>query len=92
MTITIDERTKRPTCNLAKMVDNKQLQQSGNKMNWLYIATMDDLIRAFMQIVNYRAWLKGGSTRKDTNSTSIKLKVVANSGDPKPLAKAMDPI
>jgi hypothetical protein len=48
-----------PTCNLADTVHNKCLQQFGNKMTCLYEAIVDDMIRVFMQIGNYRTWLKG---------------------------------
>ena len=57
--MTIEERAEMPTCNLVEIVHNKWLQQSGNKMTCLYEATVDDMIHAFMQIANYRAWLKG---------------------------------
>ena len=35
-------------CNFVEMVDNKWLQQSGNKMTCLYKATIDDIIHAFV--------------------------------------------
>ena len=54
--IKIEERAKMPTCNLAEIVHNKWLQRSGNKLTCLYTATVDDMIRAFMQIANYRTW------------------------------------
>jgi hypothetical protein len=85
----IDERVEMPTCNLAETMHNKWLQQSGNKMTCLYQATVDDLICAFMQIANYRSWLRGGSTGKGLDSASLKLKAVARCGDPKLLADAM---
>ena len=85
----MDERAEMPTCNLAKTMHNKWLQQSGNKMICLYEATMDDLIRAFIQIVNYRSWLRGGPTGKGLDSASLKLKVAARCGDLKLLADAM---
>ena len=85
----MDERAEMPTCNLAETVHNKWLQQSGNKMTCLYEATVDDLIRAFMQIANYRSWLRGGSTGKGPDFASLKLKVAARCGDPKLLADAM---
>ena len=50
---------KMPSCNLAKTVHNKWLQQSGNCGNDLYIATVDDLVRAFMQMVRYYEFFKG---------------------------------
>ena len=55
----IDKCAEIPTCNLVKMVYNKCLQQSNNKMTCIYEAIVNDLIRAFMQIANYRSWLKG---------------------------------
>ena len=58
-------------------------------MTCLYEVTMDGLIRAFMQIANYRSWLRGGYAGKGPESVSLKLKVVAMCGDPKLLAEAM---
>ena len=58
-------------------------------MTCLYEATVDDMIRAFMQIANYRSWLKGGSSGKGPYQTSLKLKAAAHTGDPKLLAEAM---
>ena len=37
-----------PSCNLAETVHNKWLQQSGNRENDLYVATVDDFVKAFM--------------------------------------------
>ena len=87
--MTIDERAEMPTCNLVEIVHNKWLQQSGNKMTCMYEATVDDMIRAFMQIANYRAWLKGGSHDKGHDLASAKLKAAAKCGDPKHLVDAM---
>ena len=78
-----------PTCNLAGTVYNKWLQQSGNKMICLYEATVDDMIRVFMQIGNYRTWLKGELDGKGLDYASLKLKATARCGDPKILADAM---
>jgi hypothetical protein len=72
-----------PTCNLAETIHNKWLQQSGNKMTCLYEATMNAMIRAFMQITNYRTWLKGGSDGKCHDSASLKIKAAARCGDSK---------
>jgi hypothetical protein len=64
-----------PTYNLAETVHNKWLQQFGNKMTCMYEVTVDDLICAFMQIANYKLWLRGGSTGKGHDFASLKLKV-----------------
>ena len=66
-----------PTCNLAEIVHNKWLQQFGNKMTYLYEATMDDMICAFMQTTHYRAWLERKSDGKGLDLKSLKLKAVA---------------
>ena len=58
-------------------------------MTCLYEATVDDLIRAFMQIANYKSWSKGGYTGKGLDFASLKLKVAARGRDPKLLADAM---
>ena len=47
------ELAEMPSCNLAETVHNKWLQQSSNCGNDLYVATMDDLVREFMQMVRY---------------------------------------
>ena len=54
------------SCNLAEIVHNKWLQQSDNRGNDLYIATVDDLVRAFMQMVRYYQFLKGEPAVKVT--------------------------
>lgn len=78
-----------PLCNLAETVHNKWLQQSGNKMTCLYKAIVDDTIRTFMQITNYCTWLKGGSTRKELDEASLKVKATTHIGDPKLIAEAI---
>ena len=55
----------------------------------LYEATLDEFIRAFMQITNYGLWLRGGFTGNGLDIASLKLKVVAQCGDPKHLADVM---
>jgi hypothetical protein len=37
-----------PNCNLAESIHNKWLQASDNKGGDLYVATVDDYIRAFL--------------------------------------------
>jgi len=78
-----------PSCNLAETVHNRWLQQSGNMMTCLYAATVDDLIRAFMQITSYRAWLKGGTSGKGPDKGTLRLRSAQRSGDPKLIAEAV---
>jgi hypothetical protein len=48
-----------PSCNLAETVHNKWLQQSGTRGNDLYVATVDDFVKALMQVSRYYQFLKG---------------------------------
>jgi hypothetical protein len=48
-----------PSCNLSKTVHNKWLQQSGNRRNDLYVATIDDFVRALIQVSRYYQYFKG---------------------------------
>jgi hypothetical protein len=59
--MTVEEFAEMPNCNLAESIHNKWLQASGNKGGDLYVATVDDYIRAFLQIVAYHQFLKGGA-------------------------------
>ena len=43
-------------------------------MTCVYEATVDDLIRAFMQTTNYRTYLKGGRSGKGPDKAELKLR------------------
>ena len=87
--MTMDEHAELPKCNLAETMHNEWLQQSENKMICMYEATVDDLIRAFIQIANYKSWLRRGSTSKGPDFASLKMKVDARCGYSKLLANVM---
>ena len=57
--LSVGELAEMPSCNLAETIHNKWLQQSGNRGNNLYIATVDDFVRAFMQVAVYYQYLNG---------------------------------
>ena len=78
-----------PSCNLAKTVHNRWLQQSGNQMTCLYEATVDDLIRAFMQTTNYRMYLKSGRTGKGPDKVELRLRAPQKSEDFEMIAKVL---
>jgi hypothetical protein len=59
--MTAEEFAQMPNCNLAESIHNKWLQASGNKGGDLYVATVDDYIRAFLQVMAYHQFLKGGA-------------------------------
>jgi hypothetical protein len=62
------------SCNLAESVHNKWLQASGNKGGDLYVATVDDFIRAFLEVVAYYQFLKGGIGGDGPSKEELKLR------------------
>ena len=56
---TEEELAEMPSCNLTESIHNKWLQASGNNGDDLYVATVDDFVRGFLQVVNYYQFLKG---------------------------------
>jgi hypothetical protein len=57
--LTESELAEMPFGNLAETVHNKWLQQSDNRGNDLYVSTVDDFVRAFIQVYMYYQYLKG---------------------------------
>jgi hypothetical protein len=55
------------------MVHNKWLQQSCNRGIDLYIATVDDFVRALMQVVRYYQYLKGERASTDLGKEKLLL-------------------
>ena len=85
-----------PSCNLVESIHNKWLQQSGNRGNDLYVATVDDLVRAFMQMVRYYEFLKGNHAGTGPGKDELLLRVAQrcahHPGNPKALADAISNI
>jgi len=79
-----------PSCNLSKTVHNKWLQMSKNRGNNLFDAICDDNIRAWMQMTNYRVFLKGHTYGSGLSKEELKLRVARRSGDPKKIAEALN--
>jgi len=75
-----------PSCNLSETVHNKWLQMFGNRGNNLFDATCDDSIRAWMQMTNFRAYLRGHTCGSGPSKDELKLRAARRSGDPKKLA------
>ncbi len=88
-----DELAEMPSCNLAESVHNKWLQASGNNGGDLYVATVDDYIRAFLQVVNYYQYLKGDVGGTGPSKQELKLRMAERraqkTGDPKVLKDPM---
>jgi len=77
--LTEAELAEMPSCNLAETVHNKWLQQFGNRGNDLYIATVDDFVRAFMQMVRYYQYLKGNKAGTGPRKEELMLRVAQRS-------------
>ena len=82
-----------PSCNLAETVHNKWLQQSGKRGNDLYVATVDDFVRAFLQVVAYYQYLNGERPGTGPGKDELLLRVAQRtaekSGNPKALHAAL---
>src|SRR5450631_3806638 len=87
--MTAEEFAQMPNCNLAESIHNKWLQASGNKGGDLYVATMDDYIRAFLQVVAYHQFLKGGVGGDGPSKEKLKLRCAQRTGDPAVLQKVL---
>jgi hypothetical protein len=82
-----------PSCNLAESMHHKWNQQSGNRGSDLYIATVDDFIRALMQVVQYYQYLKGNRAGTGPGKEELQLRAAQRTtertGDLKVLNVAM---
>lgn len=82
-----------PSCNLAETVHNKWKQQSGKRGDDLYVATVDDYVRAFLQVVAYYQYLKGSAGGSGPDKEELKLRIAQrkarHTGDPSVLKKPM---
>jgi hypothetical protein len=82
-----------PLCNLAESMHHKWNQQSGNRGSDLYIATVDDFIRALMQVVRYYQYLKGDRASTSPGKEELQLCaaqcIAERTRDPKVLNAAM---
>jgi hypothetical protein len=91
--LTESELAQMPSCNLAESMHHKWNQQSSNRGNDLYIATVDDFIRAFMQVVRYYQYLKGDQAGTGPGKEELQLRAAQRTaertGDPKVLNVAM---
>jgi hypothetical protein len=62
-----------PSCNLAESKHQKWNQQSGNRGSDLYIAIVNDFIRALIQVVWYYQYLKGDRTGTGPGKEELQL-------------------
>ena len=88
--LTDEERAEMPSCNLSETVHNRWLQQSGNRRNDLYDATVDDFVRAFMQCTNYYQFLKGGRSGTGPLKQELRLRQAQRSSRLDKVVDAME--
>lgn len=68
--------------NFFEIVHNKWLQQFDNRGSYLYVATVDDYVRASSQSTNYSACLKGNMSITGSDKDELKLRVARCSSGP----------
>jgi hypothetical protein len=87
------ELAEMPSLNFAETVHNKWLQQSGNRRNDLYIATVDDFVRVLIQVSRYYQYLKSEHAETGPKKEELMLRVAQHlaqwSENPKALNIAM---
>jgi hypothetical protein len=81
------------SCNLAESIHNKWKQQSGDRGSDLFVATVDDFVRSFMQSVAYYQYLKGDRAGTGPTKEELKLRIAQKStertGNSKSLHEAL---
>jgi hypothetical protein len=91
--LTESELAEMPSCNLAETKHNAWLQESGNRGNDLYVASVDDFVRALIQVSRYYQFLKGEYAGTGPGKDELMLRVAQRSalrsGNPKALNVVM---
>jgi hypothetical protein len=87
--LTESELAEMPSYNLVETVHNAWLQESGNQRNDLYVASVDDFVRALIQVSRYYQFLKGEYVGTGPGKEELMLQVAQRStlrsGNPKAL-------
>jgi hypothetical protein len=87
--LTESELAEMPSCNLAEKKHNIWLYEYGNRGNDLYVAIVNDFVRALIQVSRYYQFLKGEYTGTGLGKEELMLRVVQRSalrsGNPKAL-------
>jgi hypothetical protein len=68
-----------PSYNLAETKYNTWLQQSGNRGNDLYVAIVDDFVKALIQVSRYYQFLKGEHAGTGPGKEELMLQVAQHS-------------
>lgn len=78
-----------PSCNLAETMHNKWGQAAGKNKTDLFDATLDDLVRAFMQVTAYYSFLKGERGGTGPRREELRLRNTLKYKDPVKINNAM---
>lgn len=87
--LTDEERADMPSCNLSETIHNKWLQASGKKGTDIFEATLDDYVRAFMQVTSYYSFLKGERAGTGPRREELRLRSAQQTKDPLKIRSAM---
>jgi hypothetical protein len=79
--LTESELAEMPSYNLAESMHHKWNQQSGNQGSDLYIAIVDDFIRALMQVVRYYQYLKGDQVGTGPGKEELQLRAAQRTAE-----------
>jgi hypothetical protein len=77
--LTESELAEIPSCNLAETKHNAWVQESGNRGNDLYVASVDDFVRALIQVSRYNQFLKGEYAGTGPGKEELILRVTQRS-------------
>jgi hypothetical protein len=69
-----DELAEMPSCNHAESIHNKWKQQFGDRGSDLYVATVDDFVRVFMQCSAYSQFLMGENPGTGPSKEELKTR------------------
>jgi hypothetical protein len=77
--LTESELAEIPLRNLVETKHNAWLQESGNRRNDLYVASVDDFVRALIQVSKYYQFLKGEYAGTGPGKEELMLRVTQRS-------------
>ena len=88
--LTDEQQVDMPSFNLSETIHNKWLQASGKKGIDIFEATLDDYVRAFMQVTSYYSFLKGERAGTGPRREELRLRCAQQTKDPLKIRSAME--
>jgi hypothetical protein len=77
--LTESKLAEMPSCNLAETKHNAWLQESSNRGNDFYVASVDDFVKALIQVSRYYQFLKGEYAGTGPGKEELMLRVAQRS-------------